>query len=186
MTVPATEPVPVKPVVAGSKSKPPPTVAFPLSMLELHSAPVTSSVVFDLVLALVITRLAKTGAHPLSGVASKLSTVIAPETGPLPNPPLAVPVSVTQVQAPLEPGQVEAYEVPLVQANATGAVTFPTIEAAMLLGLVSGFDAAASGGVAPRVAMRNTESINLDIEGIGGLGTEGWSVRLGRAASEVN
>jgi hypothetical protein len=52
--------------------------------------------------------------------------------------------------------------------------------------LVSGFDAAASGAGAPRAAMMNMESINLDIEGVASLGTEGWNVRLGGAGSEVN
>ena len=76
---------------------------------------------------------------------------------------------------------------PLVHANATGAVTLPTIEAATLLGFVSGFDAAASEADAPSVAMRKTDSINLDIEGIGAsvLRSE-WSVRLGPGGIQVN
>ena len=94
LTVPAMEPVPVRSVVAGSRLNPPPTVPFPLGIVALHSAPVTSRVVFECAFELLMTRLPKSGSHPFSGVASNASRVNAPETGPLPNPPLAVPVSV--------------------------------------------------------------------------------------------
>jgi hypothetical protein len=54
-----------------------------------------------------------------------------------------------------------------VHANGFGAATLPIMEAATVLGLVIGFDAAASAADALRAAMRTTGSSNLDIEEIG-------------------
>jgi hypothetical protein len=114
--------------------------------------------------AAVSVRLPKIGTHPFSGVASKLSNVIAPVTEALPNPPVAVPVTSIQVHAPLLPGQFAAYWVPVVHASGTGEAKVALTEAATLLGLVSGFDAAAASSAdALRAAVRMTVAINFDI-----------------------
>ena len=104
--VPEIDPVPLRPTVAGSKSNPPPRVFVPAGIVALHSDPLMSIVVTEA--AAVSARLPKSGTHPFSGVASKLSNVIAPMTDALPNPPVAVPATSIQVQAPLLPGQLAA------------------------------------------------------------------------------
>src|SRR5579862_2238840 len=109
LTVPAIEPVPVKPLVDGSKSKPPPMICSPVGTVALHSAPFTSSVVVVLSLELVSARLPMNGIQLSSGVSSPLSSVNTPVTWPRPNPPVATPsLKVTQVQSGEVPGQVAA------------------------------------------------------------------------------
>jgi hypothetical protein len=160
--VPEIDPVPLRPTVAGSKSKPPPSVFVPAGIVAPHSDPLMSIVVTDA--GAVSVRLPKIGTHPFSGVASKLSSVIAPATEALPNPPVAFPLNSIQVHAPLLPGQFAAYWVPIVHANGIGASKVAVTDAATRLGLVSGFDAAvASNADALRAAMRMTVAISFDI-----------------------
>ena len=162
--VPEIDPVPLRPTVAGSKSNPPPSVFVPTGSVASQSAPLMSIVVVELAAVLVRVKLPKIGTHPFSGVASKLSNVIAPVTEALPNPPVAVPVTSIQVQAPLLPGQFAAYWVPVVHASATGEAKVTLTEAASRFGLVSGFDAAvASSADALRAAVRMTVAMNFDI-----------------------
>lgn len=109
VTVPAIDPVPLKSTVAGSRSNPPPMVLSVLGNVALQSAPLMSMVVAAVVVLVgVIAMLPKNGVHPPSGVVSGVSSVSAPATTPAPNPPVAVPVKVTQLQVVLAPEQVEA------------------------------------------------------------------------------
>src|ERR1700691_4448788 len=106
--VPASEPVPMKSIVNGSKSNPPPIVFDVFGAVALHNDPLMSKIITAAGFVAVSARLPKNGVHPPSGVASKPSSVRPPATVALPKPPVAVPVSVRQVQAPLEPGHVAA------------------------------------------------------------------------------